>query len=625
MAHASAALSFSELIEGFTKTTQGDDTTRIEYLESLDERLCSPVPASDVKILEHLKRSLLEGELQAANSDNASELHAARWKLLTKIVRACGVKISFIDHELQALLSLMLTERFEANNVLTAMAQWLVEMRNNHILTIANLLEMKFSQQDERSSLLHLIKQMYVTLRRPRLRQELAEVLENLVTSKDTAKEIIASGMLRCLLLVALEQPDEKELLQSFNFVGTRVASFVCVEFKSAIDKMKCDVMLVDERNRFACELVVALGLSKMSLVFADAVRMLQLLADNTAYRSLLPAVQDLRGFLEKAQTLARVGSHIVNQDEYLKKLCQTQYILLSPEIDTYERVHGSVVGLPLNDDIGYDGKGAEEALMLASNYKSQGNVLFRRGNYPTARAFYQRAVAVLKAAQLHEESLLRALSSDQLLKRCSIGTSVQVCSRVGGDWQNAMVSDIDEGASSQVEVIYDAGNREDEWIPISRIRLRMNTMLLSSFDDLAVDCFMNMGKSSSALGDHNPAIQCYTHALNLRGGKFVAALYFRGVAYMAQRELTASQQDLWNANQQCRLQQKSSKGGGTSETNTKDAIQMRALNKRISDAYKKLQELHAKKKKLDKKVVKQMLRYLSSVPELQDQSYSSN
>ncbi|EGZ17325.1 hypothetical protein PHYSODRAFT_503984 [Phytophthora sojae] len=88
----------------------------------------------------------------------------------------------------------------------------------------------------------------------------------------------------------------------------------------------------------------------------------------------------------------------------------------------------------------------------------------------------------------------------------------------------------------------------------------------------------------------------------------------------MARRDLTAAQQDLWDASQQCRAQQKSSTSGGTSKINARDAEQMRALHKQIVAAYKKLQQMHANKKRLDKKVIKQMVKYLSTIPALQDE-----
>ncbi|KAI9987729.1 hypothetical protein PInf_023773 [Phytophthora infestans] len=177
------------------------------------------------------------------------------------------------------------------------------------------------------------------------------------------------------------------------------------------------------------------------------------------------------------------------------------------------------------------------------------------------------------------------------------------------------MVSDLEENsASSQVEVLYDAGDREDEWVPISRIRLRMNTTLLTAFDDLAVDCSMNMGKAFTALGDHDQAVQCFTHALSLRDGKLIAALYSRGVANMARRDLPLL--NLISG----KLINNVDASGATSTTNTRDAQQTRVLHKQIVAAYKKLQQMHANKKRLDKKVIKQMVKYLSTIPELHDQ-----
>ncbi|KAG3120069.1 hypothetical protein PI125_g1447 [Phytophthora idaei] len=617
------ALSVAELVAGITDATQGDDLVRTDYLNSLTELCSSPLSPSDVELLKQLKSHLLSGQLQAVDNDDASKLHTAKWQLLTGLLRVDGIESTASEQDLQTILSLMLTDRFESSDVLAAMAQWLVEMKSKIAPAIVDLLDVKLTSREEEGSYLDVIKQMYVTLGSSSLRQELAGVLEKLVTTKGQAKQVVKSGVLHCLLQVALEQPDDivdGVLSQNFALVGMQVASLVCFGSASELSTkhVEKDDVMADKRRRDVCELVVRLMLSGVSLVFADAVRMLQLLIDNASCRALLPAVPDLRGALEKAHTLARLRDNKLSHDEYLKALCEAQYGVLSPEIDMYDCQHGSVVGLPPNDETAQSG---ELALEMATNYKTQGNAFFRRGNYPTARVFYRRAIAVLRAAQLQQETSLRSLSVDELLAHCSVGASVQVRPHRGDEWQDAMVSEVEEnGTSSRVEVLYDAGDREDEWVPISRIRLRMNTTLLSAFDDLAVDCSMNMGKAFTALGDHDQAVQCFTHALSLRGGKLISALYSRGVANMARRDLTAAQQDLWEANQQCRMQQKNSISGGTSKTNTRDAEQMRVLHKQIVVAYKKLQQMHANKKRLDKKVIKQMVKYLSTIPELQDQ-----
>ncbi|GMF14339.1 unnamed protein product [Phytophthora lilii] len=625
-----ATLSVAELVERVVDDSPTDDSVRIEDLKSLVQFASTTPSNGDVALMKQLKSFLLSGQLQAIDSDDASEMHSAKWQLLTKLLQIEEGEDEDLEEALQTVLRLMLADRFVSSDVLAAMAQWLVDRCSSLEVSIrGKLLDVRMAGEEDDGTFLELIKQMYVTLGGNLLRQQLAETLEILVQSKDQAKQIVKSGTLRSLLQIALEQPDDivdTVLIRSFVIVGKCVSKFVC--FGSAAADASANKNLesteakrIDEKRRSACELVVELMLSGVSLVFADAVRMLQLLIDSAPCRALLPAIQDLRGSLEKAHTLARLKDSKLAHDEYLKELCEAQNGTLSPEIDAYERQHGSVVGLPSDDETSQDDNSGEFALELATNYKIQGNAFFRRGNFPTARVFYRRAIAVLRAAQLQEETSLRSLSVDKLLARCSIGASVQVRSRYEDDWQDAMVSDIEgNGASSKVEVLYDAGDREDEWVPISRIRLRMNTALLAAFDDLAVDSSTNMGKAFSALGDHDQAVQCFSHALTIRGGKLIAALYSRGVANMARRDLTAAQQDLWDANQQCRMQQKSSTRGGKSETNTRDSEQMRALHKQIVAAYKKLQQMHANKKRLDKKVIKQIVKYLSTIPGLQDE-----
>ncbi|RLN63239.1 hypothetical protein BBJ29_002569 [Phytophthora kernoviae] len=534
------------------------------------------------------------------------------------------------EQELKTVLRLMLTDRFVSSDVLTAMAQWLVQLSNRS--GDLNLLDVKVLEQDDEKqsgSYMELVKQMYVTLGGSgNVRLQLAEMLGKLVATKEHAKGVVRSGILCTLLQAALEQPDEvmdAVLLQNFILVGTRVASFVC--YGDVASGLSSESKLpITEKRHEVCELVVALMLSGVSLVFAEAVRLLQLLIDNAACRALLSEVLDLRGALEKAHTLARLRDNKLTHDAYFRDLCDTQYSMLSPEIDDFERKHGGLVGLPMEADApagdNAEDSNLEQVLRQATDCKTRGNVFFRRGNFPTARVFYRRAVAMLHTAQLQEETALRTLPVDKLLARCSIGASVQVCSRRGDDWQDAMVSDVEEnGASSQVEVLYDVGDQEDEWVSISRIRLRMNTTLLSAFEDLAVDCSMNMGKTFSALGDHDQAEQCFSRALTLRGGTLIAALYARGLSNMARRDLTAAQQDLWNANQQCCAQQKNSASGGKSKTNARDAKQTRDLHRQIVSAYKKLQQMHANKKRLDKKVIKQMVKYLATIPGLQDES----
>ncbi|GMF33119.1 unnamed protein product [Phytophthora fragariaefolia] len=626
-----AASSITALVEAVTDATQDDDSVRIAGLKSLTQLCCGTLSPGDVELLKQLKSTLLSGHFEAVDCDDASELHAAKWQLLTKLLRADAVAFPASEQDLRTVLAAMLADRFVSSDVLTAMAQWLVLLSSNGSMSSSSslLLDVRILEGEQEETYVELVKQMYVTLGgNLQLRQQLAAMLEKLVSSKEQAKQVVKSGTLRAILQIALEQSEDRGdavLLQNFVLVGTRVASLVCFpvaasELTDNLEEGKT-VRSVDENRRTVCELVVALMLSGVSLVFGDGVRMLQLVIDSPQCRSLLPMVPDLRGALEKAHTMVRLKDGKLGHEEYLKELCEAQYGLLSPDIDNYERQHGSVVGLHSDEETYHNDKSGEKALEVATKYKAQGNAFFRRGNFPTARVFYRRAIAVLRAAQRQEETLLRSLSVDDLLARCSIGASIQVCSQRGNQWQDAMVSDVEGiGSASQVEVLYDDGDQEDEWVSISRVRLRMNTKLLTAFDDLAVDCSMNMGKVFTALGDHDQAVQCFSHALSIRGGKLIAALYSRGIANMARRDLTAAQQDLWDANQQCRAQQKSSASGGTSKTNTRDAEQTRALHKQIVAAYKKLQQIHANNKRLDKKVIKQMVKYLSTIPALQDE-----
>ncbi|RLN50122.1 hypothetical protein BBJ28_00003904 [Nothophytophthora sp. Chile5] len=631
-----AAMPLAQLVAGITDPQQ--EAEGIDRLVALTTR-CSGVlfkcDNGDVELLKQMAEYLLTGRLQATDSDDASELQTAKWRLLACLLRVDSHEVRDVllarEERLQSMFRLMLTDRFISSDVLVAMAECLVQLSCS-MSTLAvplRLLDVQTAEDEghgqDGSVFLGLIKQMYVTLNgRSHLRQGLADTLKTAIRCKGHAKHVVSSGMLRSLLQVAWEQSDDVSnvlLLQNFVLVGTHVAFFVCYSTTEPAAIESTDAASTAKKQRIVCDLVVALMLSGSSLVFIEAVRLLQFLVDNAAYRALLPAIPDLRGALEKAQTLATRPNSKLARDTYLTELCETQYRTLTPEIDAFERQHGSVVGLP-SDETTVKGDSADEqalelALREATDAKTSGNAFFRRGNFPTARMFYRYAIAQLRVAQQHEETRLRSLPTHELLAQCSIGASVQVAGSLSDEWQDAMISDVE---GSQVEVIYDADDREDEWVPLARIRLRMNTSMLSAFEDLTVSCFMNMGKAFSALGDHDQAVQCFSHALALRGGTLVAALYYRGVANMALHDLTAAQQDLWNANQQCRDQRKSSSSGGSSQTNSRDAKHTRALQSQIVAAYKKLQQMHANKKRLDKKLMKQMVSYLTTIPGLQEE-----
>ncbi|CAH0482582.1 unnamed protein product [Peronospora belbahrii] len=375
----------------------------------------------------------------------------------------------------------MLTDRFVSSDVLTAMTQWLIQLNSSKSLSACNFLDVELTDNELEGTYLELVKHMYVTLGNFRLRQSLAEMLEKLVVTIEHAKKVVKSGVFRVLLQVALEQPDDvinAALLQNFTLVGTRVTSLVCCKAEAFLlvpttaNVEEEQATVVDAKQRDVCELVVTLMLSGKSLVFVDAVRMMQLLIDNELCRSLLPTLPDLRGALEKVKTLVRLKSSKLLHDDYVKELCKAQYELLCPEIDAFERKNGSVIGLLSDKEVLRRNDGAGDyGLQLATTYKTRGNAFFCRGNYPTSCTFYRRGIAVLRAAQLEVETSLQSLSVNEVLTRCTIGASVQVCSPRGDKWQDAVVSDINEnGMSSQVEVLYDADIHEDEWVAISRI-----------------------------------------------------------------------------------------------------------------------------------------------------------
>ncbi|KAG7397702.1 hypothetical protein PHYBOEH_000322 [Phytophthora boehmeriae] len=295
MEQNTTSLSVAKLVAGITDAKQTDDSVRIDHLESLTSLCSTPLTDEDVALLKSLvSNTLFSGHLQATDSDEASDLHAAKWRLLSTLLAADGVEAPTSEQEIETVLSLMLADRFVSSDVLTAMAQWLIELRNR-LGDAINLLDVEVLDKDggeQSGSCLELVKQMYVTLGgNGNLRLQLAEMLGKLVDTKERAKSVVRSGILRTLLQIALEQPDEitdTVLLQNFILVGKRVASFVCYEaVASGLPKLQGNP--IAEKRHEVCELVVALMLSGVSLAFAEGVRLLELLSDNAACRALLP------------------------------------------------------------------------------------------------------------------------------------------------------------------------------------------------------------------------------------------------------------------------------------------------------------------------------------------------
>lgn len=559
------------------------------------------------------------------------KVRLARWQALTVLAQCCGDAVGLqkqrlVSYEgLQSILRLASQERFVSTEILYAIAEFVVVLTLQSHPDHANLLTVKLPAEDGDFSYLALIKQMYVTLDDISIRQHLVDVLLKLLESKEHVKATIRSGVVRAMLQVAidysenataasldslLDQEDgsesqEQDCLRDNRMLDcakvlTHMSTFVCFDDTAASSASLQRAVIADHSSeQFVCELVVQLMLSGVSLVFEEAIRLLQMLIENANLHPLLVGIMDLRGALEKAHTLAQQKeSKLRAQDPYLVVLCEQQYQQLRPEIDAYERIHGSLVGLPADPDHPFRESGPASALTLATGCKERGNWFFKRGNFPTARAFYRRAVSILRMAQVQQDRELATLTKEEVLKQCSVGASVQVMALPRREWRNALVSDVDGG---QIEVIYDDDDSEEVVDP-SRVKLRMNTNILDAYENLEVDCCMNMGKAFSQLCDYKRAVESFTHVLKVKNHHHVAALYHRGIAYMALHDLKNAQQDLWHANQICRK--------------LKDE---KALLKQIVAAYKKLQQLHANKKKMDKKIIKQMMKYLSTIPGIQE------
>ncbi|KAF1334115.1 hypothetical protein FI667_g2266, partial [Globisporangium splendens] len=605
------------------------DTVWLASLQELATRCQDP---STNKLLqeEQIATHLLALDLRK------KKLQLSRWQALTTFVECWrhDAAAPCLPHKaLQSALALTHHERFVSQEILMAIAEFVVALALSSHPDQVNLLAVKMpaaeDDGDDDFSYLALIKQMYVTLDDLAIRQQLVEVLLKLIETKDDVKALVRSGMVRSMLQVSIDHSNSSaaslgssdadalssmegeqtrlsdDLMLGCAKVFTHMATFVCYDNSAVSSSDPQDQAVADHSSeQFVCELVVQLMLSRVSLVFEEAVRLLQMLVENATLHGLLVQVMDLRGALEKAHTLVQLQENNVLRtahDPYVLSLCEHQFQQLCPEIDAFERSHGSLVGLLADPDHRHcsDDSGRSSAFALASECKERGNWFFKRGNFSAARAFYRRAVAILRMARLQKDQDLATLTKDQVLEKCTAGASVLVQTLSRREWRPAIVSDVEDG---QVEVIYDDDDSEDVVDP-SCVRLRMNTAILDTFENLEVDCSMNMGKAFSRLQDYERAVGSFTHVLNIKKQHHAAALYHRGIAYMALHDLKNAQQDLWNANQLCRK--------------LKDE---QALRKQVAAAYSKLQQLHANKKKMDKKIIKQMMKYLSTIPGIQEE-----
>lgn len=559
------------------------------------------------QVVRHLLTLDLSAEKQKTKKKTAMTLRIARWETLAAFAQSTSrVLREQLQSQSDLVLHLAVQERFETREVLAAMAQCVVALASDadHARSLLDVKQSDDNNNDREAdsvSYLVLLKQMYVTLPDAALRRSLGASLSTLIASKEHVKMAVRAGVLRAVLQVANDASNtQADLMQNCADVLSHVATLVC--FGRLPPTQRSDEVTAPDSSSelLVCECVVALLLSSVSVVFQEGVRLLQMLVENPRLCALVVSVADLRGALEKAHTLAQQHENNTaarGLDPDVVTLARQQFDQLRPAIDALERTRGvSLVGLPpdrVPDTRDATTDRLDTALVLATHCKEQGNAYFKRGNFPTARAFYLRAISLLSMAQRAREQQLAALSPADVLRQCSAGASVQVQSRPDNSgWRNAMVADVESGL---VEVIFDDDGTEAAVDP-SRVRLRLTTSVLDAYEALEADCAMNMGKAFAQLHDYERAIESFSHALTVKRDKLAAALYHRGVAFLALHDLKSAQQDLWRANELAR------KAGDT------------VLAKLVSAAYKKLQALHATKKRMDKRVVKEMMRYLSTV-----------
>ncbi|TMW62885.1 hypothetical protein Poli38472_005503 [Pythium oligandrum] len=574
------------------------------------EKLCLSLDATEVEgsaqlsTLEFVHKLLgWDAAASELKRSTKTQFQEWRWKALSVIIAHEG-GTDGVDE--MTLLAAMRNDRFASIEVLRRLADLLVVAVDRGLLT-------------DVEGTVGLIKQLYVTLEDAESRKQLAKAMETLLRTKDHVKTTIRMGLLRSIFQVAIgtfiresnAAQDDGEgqdttlssvsVLKSCAQVLQHVGSLVCIKFQVFQRPASDDTAVI---LSLLSESVVQLMLSRVLVVFEEAVRLLQMLVDHNVTRTSLIAVIDLRGALEKARILAsRPDDKPTLEDEYIRTLCVQLHASLIPEIDAFERVHGSLMGLPNEQD----GVEAKQALDIATLCKTRGNEFFQRGNFGAARLFYRRAISILRGSEFQETQRLASLSKEEFARQCTVGASVLVVQR-NGSVRSAMVSDVEEG-DDDVEVLYD-DSEDEERVALTRIRLRPDTQLLEQFKTLSVDCIMNMGKAFVQMYDYESGVACFSDALK-HHPQYIAALYHRGVAYMATHDLKGAQQDLWNANQLCRQWKTTG--------NPVEAKKKKVLHGQVVAAYKRLQVLHANKKKVDKKLIKQMMQYLSTIPGLQD------
>jgi len=148
-------------------------------------------------------------------------------------------------------------------------------------------------------------------------------------------------------------------------------------------------------------------------------------------------------------------------------------------------------------------------------------------------------------------------------------------------------------------EVIYDDTGDEEENVAFNRLTLRISTGLLTKLSTLRIDLSTNLAKCLHLMHEQQNAIDCLSNALSLSPG-YLTALYLRGIFCMEQGQLRMAKDDLFHANSIAQKQKN------------------RERQKAIASAWKRLQELYKRRKRADKKIVKEMMKYLSTFTNLE-------
>lgn len=155
------------------------------------------------------------------------------------------------------------------------------------------------------------------------------------------------------------------------------------------------------------------------------------------------------------------------------------------------------------------------------------------------------------------------------------------------------MVADVDPDLHT-VDVMYSTDDEEEDGVSINRVLLcltRKDTELMN-FHVLRI--LLNIAKCCRKLDLPQDAIDCLTDVLKIDDQHF-DALYLRGILAMQIKNFELAKKDLWKANS------------------------LRKQHPFVKPAWTRLGALLKQKKFKDKKAMREMLQYVSSIPGIND------